>query len=104
MRRRHSRDQWLAWLSEQRRSNLTVSEFCQRNGISEKSFYVWRKKLAGGSNSPKDSLSATFVPVSVKDSPKVEIELPCGATVRVADDGVVLRRVLKVLLETGVAS
>ena len=47
MRRRHSRDQWLAWLTEQRQSGVTVSAFCRQNQISEKSFYAWRRKLAG---------------------------------------------------------
>ena len=105
MRRNYSREQWSAWLSEQRDSGVAVSEFCKQKGIPEGSFYHWRKKLE------KDAAPATvvdlskpqptFVPVSVVGAGSLEIALPCGATIRMPDDEVLLGRVLKMLLDFG---
>ena len=62
-RRRYSREQWLEWLSEHRGSGLSVSSFCQQKGVSEKSFYVWRRKLAAELAGME--ASNLFVPLSV---------------------------------------
>ena len=48
------------------------------------------------------SLSAfagQFVPVKIVDQPLAEIELPCGAIVRVANEPTSLRPVLEVLMQ-----
>ena len=37
---------WRERLRRQERSELTVAEFCDREGVSVPSFYQWRKKLA----------------------------------------------------------
>ena len=36
---------WRSMVEEQRRGGLTVRAFCRERGISEPSFYSWRKKL-----------------------------------------------------------
>ena len=36
---------WRARISEQEQSGLPVARFCKDLGISEQSFYVWRKRL-----------------------------------------------------------
>jgi hypothetical protein len=38
-------DQWRERLAEHRRSGLTVKQFCQQRGITQWSFYAWRKRL-----------------------------------------------------------
>ena len=38
-------DQWLERLAEQERSGLTVKQFCQERGLTQCSFYAWRKRL-----------------------------------------------------------
>lgn len=38
----------------------TVAEFCRGEGVSQASFYQWRKKLRGG---PDGQRAAAFVPV-----------------------------------------
>lgn len=40
--------------------DLTVSEFCERHGVSTASFYVWRRKICH----PVES-SGVFLPVTV---------------------------------------
>ena len=47
------------------------------------------------------SLGPELVPLTVIVSPVVEIDLPCGAVVRVPNDDRSLRRVLGILLEAG---
>ena len=39
-------DQWRERLAEQERSGLSVKQFCQQQGVTEYSFYAWRKRLA----------------------------------------------------------
>ncbi|MEZ6064043.1 MAG: hypothetical protein R3C19_27165 [Planctomycetaceae bacterium] len=41
-------------------SDLTVAEFCEQQGVSTASFYLWRRKIRGRTEEP-----GVFVPVSV---------------------------------------
>ena len=36
---------WREQVEQQERSGLTVKRYCERHGVSEQSFYVWRKRL-----------------------------------------------------------
>jgi hypothetical protein len=38
-------DQWRDRLAEQARSGLSVKQFCEQQGLTEYSFYAWRKRL-----------------------------------------------------------
>jgi hypothetical protein len=38
-------EQWAAWVGDQRESELSVAEFCDRIGVSPSSFYRWRQKF-----------------------------------------------------------
>jgi hypothetical protein len=93
-----------------------VGEFCDWIGVSLNSFYRWRQKLAAKGRSPagkgltaqrltamkgSTSVGPELVPLTVITSPVVEIDLPCGAVVRVPNDDRSLRRVLGILLEAG---
>jgi hypothetical protein len=92
------REQWLAWVAEQAESGLSVQQFCSERQIAVNSFYAWRRKALGKTV----STAATLVPVSIaRESLRLEIELPCGATVKVPQDEVFVRQVLEVLLELG---
>ncbi len=116
MGKHHSSEQWAAWVCEQRDSELSVAEFCDWIGVSPNSFYRWRQKLAAtdrpaaGTERAAQSLSTMkrsmsagpeLVPLTVLTSPVVEIDLPCGAVVRVPNDDRSLSRVLRILLEAG---
>jgi hypothetical protein len=128
MAKHYSAEQWAVWVCEQRDSELSVAEFCEWIGVSLNSFYRWRQKLAaedrpstreerakdglarerqvasGDTRRPLATKGLTsseprFVPLTVLASPAVEIDLPCGAVVRVPNDDRSLRRVLGILLE-----
>ena len=36
---------WRERIAEQERSGMPVQQFCKERGITEQSFYVWRKRL-----------------------------------------------------------
>jgi transposase len=40
-------DQWRERLAAQKRSGLSVKQFCKEQGLTEYSFYAWRKRLRG---------------------------------------------------------
>jgi len=106
MRRRYSREQWLGWIAEQASSGLTIARFCESIGVPENSFYRWRAKLAGeptgrpGAAATSTDHHGDFVPLSIIGSTSVEIDLPCGAVVRVPTDDAMIRQVLTVLMES----
>ena len=54
------REVWAGRMARYERCSLTVKEFCQREGISQPSFYQWKKKLA-----KSDDLGPRFVPVDL---------------------------------------
>jgi hypothetical protein len=75
---------WRQVLTRRRGSGLSVRAFCEREGVSEASFYMWRRELAHRDRSGIKA-SAAFVPVRVvaETSTAIEIALPCGIAVRV---------------------
>ena len=38
-------EEWAERIAEQQRSGITVKQFCQERGLTEYSFYAWRKRL-----------------------------------------------------------
>ena len=86
MAMRHSAEQWEQWISEQQKSALSVRDFCDRVGVSQNAFYVWRRKLATQSLQQPDSVRSLFVPLRVISNPVIEVDLPCGAVVRLPTD------------------
>ena len=84
----------LAWRDRLARfdnSNLTVKQFCRQEGVSDPSFYQWRKRLkrdqpgtkAGRNSSASSNAIKPFVPVSVPGAMVAEVEFPNGVRVRV---------------------
>ena len=95
---------WRERVTRWRKSGQTVSDFCWREGVSEPSFYQWRKRLTSGPINLRGKKPAVFVPVIVGDAPasahgdaalthasrwpladaslSIEIVLPVGVTVR----------------------
>ena len=111
MRQRYSAEQWLAWIEQQAASGVTIADFCDSIGVAENTFYVWRRKLHSetvASASSEGGLSCSFVEIAVADADArsavlIEIELPCGALVRVPAADSLIRQVPGVLLESGAA-
>lgn len=40
-------DRWRSLIQQQRSCKLSVAAFCRRAGVSQPSFYAWRRKLQG---------------------------------------------------------
>jgi transposase-like protein len=98
MVRAAARRRWRELLAEQQRSGLSVAEFCRRREVSENSFYYWRRRLLE-EGAPQ---AEAFMPLTVVGTASVEIELPCGAVVRVpASDERSLRTALSTLMQQG---
>ena len=76
-------------LARFRKSKLTVAEFCRQEGISNPSFYQWRKRLGRDAakseqvRAPANTARSPLVPVKVSSSVLVEIEFPNGIRMRV---------------------
>lgn len=85
---------------QQEQSGLTVHAFCEQRGVTEASFYGWRKQLRGG-------VPVGFALVEAKGSSlksskaPVEVVLATGERVQISPgaDAAMLRMVLGVLRE-----
>ena len=85
---------WRERLARFDRGDLTVAEFCRREGVSNPSFYQWRKRLQQRGRRARRveqadpgastvGLPGRFLPVNVAGLSEVEMELPNGIKVRV---------------------
>src|SRR4051794_26702862 len=97
---------WRRMVRQWRGSGLSVRAFCEKRGLSEPRFYVWRRTLA-----VRDSATVHFVPVQVTAEPKpvttdtsadaLELVLDAGRRLRIGPgfDGPTLTRLLALLEE-----
>jgi hypothetical protein len=91
-------DGWRERLAEHRRSGLSVKQFCQEHGITQWSFYAWRKRL-------REEGTVRFALVErgrvrpESAAPGLELILRSGEVLRigVGVDGATLRTVLEAL-------
>jgi hypothetical protein len=86
---------WVERLERFRRANQTVAQFCAAEGVSEPSFYVWKRTLAHEANAP-DPVPPALVPIRLTTSPPdtptgsvglsptshVEVVFPSGTVLR----------------------
>jgi hypothetical protein len=93
---------WRLALEEHRRSGLTIRAFCSREGISEPSFYGWRRVISKRNEKqvskhirqrqsliPVDIVAASDNTRSPSDKipvPRLEVVTPSGFTVRFHPD------------------
>jgi len=92
-------DQWAERIAAQQRAGVSVKQFCNEQGLTEYSFYAWRKRLqqtgpvrfALVDRSPRREERATEA--------ALELLLPSGARLRISAgvDAATLRTVLDVL-------
>jgi transposase-like protein len=71
-------DLWHQRLQRFARSGLSITAFCRREGVSQPSFYAWRRRLGNG--------SPRFLPVRVvpPTGAPVEVLLPSGCVLRLS--------------------
>lgn len=89
---------WRRKIREQKRSGLSVRDFCRRAGLKDWTFRWWRQELIRRDREPASTphdvsagAAPAFLPVRVVDLeavaprpvPAIEIVLPAGLTVRV---------------------
>jgi hypothetical protein len=89
-------------------SGMSVGKFCEAEGLSEWSFYNWRKKLAGDcSRRAKQTATSppTFIEVAMpkSDHAALELVLSSGHTLRIGStaDNRTLSNVISVLCQAG---
>jgi hypothetical protein len=86
---------WREVLRRQASSRLSVAEFCRREGLSQPSFYAWRRTITQrdgrrANHSDAGARVLGFVPVRVSEvAPRVEasitIELTAGLVLRLSE-------------------
>jgi transposase-like protein len=87
------------WADRMRRfqqAEMSVAQFCNAEGVSQPSFYSWRRKLQSPANNAPSSV-AKFVPVALQAPPgqpttsdsrvRTTIELPGGIRICVEVPG-----------------
>ena len=72
--------EWRQRLMRFEKSRHTISEFCQQEGVSRPSFYLWRKRLAQlpVAKQPAAQASDAFRPVRLLPATGVSVQLPGG--------------------------
>ena len=118
MARKHTRAAALRWreiLKRHAGSGLSVREFCAMEGVSQPSFYAWRRKFrerkndgshSRGAKRPKDvaDQERMFVPLELLGGAEsLEIIHPFGYRVQIGGEvnPASLRQVIQVLDERG---
>jgi hypothetical protein len=78
--------EWQRRMVRFQKGHQSIRQFCRTEGISEPSFYFWRKKLDQSPRPPSrfDSLAARFRPVRLLASPALSIRLPGGTQLDVS--------------------
>jgi transposase-like protein len=94
---------WKQRIARQRRSALSVAEFCRQEGCSPQSFYAWRRRLAESDHAPLRS--SLFVPLELPvalPTRGVRIELPSGVTMTLPADasGDVLAAIVRAVISS----
>ena len=101
---------WRQLIEAWRGSDETIRGFCQRHGISEPSFYSWRRRIEAAeqveSSSPTFAevrLTEAAVPAGASTDDRVELVLGSGDRLHVGANVSAehLRRVLTVAREVG---
>ena len=92
---------WRGVLMRQRRSGLSVAEFCRRHEMSPAAFYGWKRRLAGESSGKSTEVSFVPLPLDQAVPPRAvefSLQLPNGVQVTVPCnfDDAALERLLQV--------
>lgn len=97
-RRSEGKEQfWRRVVNGHSKSQQSVREWCDRHGVSEPSFYAWRRELGKRDAVPS---GAALLPVTIRSlAAPIEIAWPGGVLVRVSPgcDLQLLRQTLQVL-------
>jgi len=84
VRSEERRTYWQTAIELQRESTLSIRQFCKQEGLSEPSFYAWRRELARHAES-STTAAPKFVPVEITadHAAPLVIELASGTKLSV---------------------
>jgi len=107
--KKDQRQFWQMAIETWQASGMSVSKFCKAEGLSESSFYIWRKKFAQADDAEtgkqKKLSPSAFIEVAMpKDNPAaLELVLSSGSTLRISSgaDSKTLTNLLSALCEAG---
>jgi len=91
---------WRGQIEGQAASGLSARQWCQREQLSEPSFYAWRRKLAQrdrerSAQGPR-AVTNGFLPIRLTAASSIELQLPSGLVIRVpAEETAALRAILE---------
>jgi len=93
------REFWRDVIHQQARSGQEVRAFCSEHGVTEQSFYGWKKRLSG--EAPVSFALVATDGAGGKQEAPLELDLGSGQRLRIpcGVDGATLRTVLAVLRE-----
>lgn len=93
------KERWRELIGQQERSGLSVQEFCKEQGLTEQSFYAWRKRLRNQQPMRFALLETGSVQRQPEREAGLELILARGERLRIGAgvDATVLRTVLGVL-------
>ncbi len=101
---------WQMVIETWQSSGLSVRQFCAKEGLTEASFYFWRKKFAGDNKDANNqsqikSSQSEFIEVAIpqNNSAAIELVLTSGNTLKIpagVDSGT-LSMVLSVIRASG---
>lgn len=90
------RELWRRRIAQQEKSGTSIRAFCREEGLSEPSFYAWRKRLRSENHPVRFALVETK---PAERAAPIELMLASGDRLRVPADAATLRMVLSVLRE-----
>jgi len=101
--------QWTERLVRFDQSSQTVAQFCQNEGVSQPSFYQWKKKLADPNKRPsstRESSPVAFQALEVTSLPlsATTVRLANGVEIELGGDLRIVQAVVKQLLEAPAAA
>jgi transposase-like protein len=91
-------EDWRARISAQERSGISVKQFCKQQGVTEQSFYYWRKRLQT-TTSMRFALVEAEPRRGTAEHAALELVLTTGERLRISAgvDATTLRQVLEAL-------
>ena len=107
--KKDQRQFWQMAIETWQASGMSVSKFCEAEGLSESSFYIWRKKLAQADDAEtgkqKKLHPSAFIEVAMpkNNSAALELVLSSGNTLRISSgaDSTTLNDVISALKQVG---
>ena len=94
VRNEHRRQQWTQIILECQNSGLSNKEYCRQNGISEKAYYYWLRKLRSAAAESIPQIVEVEPPAAMEDKVYIRIrgaELTLPASTDVEAIAAVLR-------------